>query len=138
MIRAIQKEDLKLISKWESECFKDAWDVSSLEEELNYDYAYGFLIEDIGYVWVYELYENAEIVRIGITPGHRGCGYAKELMDFVYDHARKNACEQMTLEVRVSNESAISLYKKCGLSISHRSKSHYSDGEDAYVMIGSL
>ena len=42
--------------------------------------------------------------------------------------------KQCFLEVRVTNEPAISLYKKLGFEITRTVNGYYSDGEDAYVM----
>ncbi|MDR0797125.1 MAG: ribosomal-protein-alanine acetyltransferase, partial [Nitrososphaerota archaeon] len=42
------------------------------------------------------------------------------------------------LEVRVTNEPAISLYKKLDFEISRTINGYYSDGEDAYVMTKKL
>ncbi len=43
-------------------------------------------------------------------------------------------CELFTLEVRVSNTPAKTLYENHGFTEIHRSKHYYSDGEDALVM----
>lgn len=138
MIRSIEKKDLELVEQLENACFQEVWSKDALKEELNHSYAYGWLLDEWAYVWIWELYENAEIVRIGVHPDKRKKGYGKQLMDYALNHARKQACQQISLEVRVSNQKAISLYEKCGLVISHRSKKHYSNGEDAYVMLGTL
>jgi ribosomal-protein-alanine N-acetyltransferase len=42
--------------------------------------------------------------------------------------------KQGFLEVRVTNEAAISLYKKLGFEVTRTINGYYSDGEDAYVM----
>ena len=44
-------------------------------------------------------------------------------------------CFSITLEVRVSNEPAINLYKKRGFSTVCVKKGYYKDGEDAYYMM---
>ena len=46
--------------------------------------------------------------------------------------------KQGFLEVRVTNESGISLYKKLGFEITRTINGYYSDGEDAYVMTKRL
>ena len=43
--------------------------------------------------------------------------------------------EMLRLEVRVSNEPAINLYRKLGFRIVERVPGYYPDGEDAYVMV---
>ena len=46
--------------------------------------------------------------------------------------------KQGFLEVRVTNEPAIALYKKLGFEITRTINGYYSDGEDAYVMTKKL
>jgi ribosomal-protein-alanine N-acetyltransferase len=46
---------------------------------------------------------------------------------------RYNA-KQCYLEVRVTNQEAISLYKKLGFEITRTIHGYYADGEDAFVM----
>ena len=44
--------------------------------------------------------------------------------------------QYMTLEVRVSNEPALALYKKLGFKKAGVRKKYYEDnGEDAYIMV---
>jgi ribosomal-protein-alanine N-acetyltransferase len=38
------------------------------------------------------------------------------------------------LEVRVSNDVALSLYKRTGFEVERTIREYYSDGEDAYIM----
>jgi ribosomal-protein-alanine N-acetyltransferase len=38
------------------------------------------------------------------------------------------------LEVRVSNEPAVNLYRKLGFKTSRSVHGYYADGEDAYIM----
>ena len=44
-------------------------------------------------------------------------------------------CENITLEVRVSNKVAINLYKSCGFNVVATRKRYYENGEDAYLML---
>jgi ribosomal-protein-alanine N-acetyltransferase len=38
------------------------------------------------------------------------------------------------LEVRVSNDDAVGLYKRMGFEVERTVRGYYSDGEDAYIM----
>jgi ribosomal-protein-alanine N-acetyltransferase len=46
--------------------------------------------------------------------------------------ARKT--DEIYLEVRVSNESAVRMYERLGFQIKSRLRAYYRDGEDAYLM----
>ena len=43
-------------------------------------------------------------------------------------------CAEMYLEVRCSNNDAVRLYEKLGISLRQRLKAYYRDGEDASLM----
>ena len=62
--------------------------------------------------------------------------YAHKLMfDMAEEEFKKNECFSVTLEVRVSNDPAISLYTKRGFTKVCVKKGYYQDGEDAYYMM---
>ncbi len=79
------------------------------------------------------------IVSVAVLPGYRRMGVGFELMRRTVDSLREiYGCDEAYLEVRISNEPAISLYKKLGFIIVSVQKSYYIDGEDAYVMARRL
>ena len=78
--------------------------------------------------------KKGHIISIAVFEEHRRTGLGKALIEKASEEFLKNGCEVSFLEVRVSNELAISLYKNCGFRISESLREYYSDGEDAYVM----
>jgi len=83
--------------------------------------------------------KSGHIVSIAVLEEHRGKGLGYILMA----HAMKSlydeyGCRETYLEVRVSNEPAINLYKKLGYMIMRIEPHYYLDGEDAYVMARPL
>lgn len=105
-------------------------------------FSHGWILLDedtiVGYAFLWETFEMAQLARIGVDPDLRKRGYGKELMMHLFDRAREVACEYMTLEVRASNEAALNLYRKMGFIQVNVSKSYYPDGEDAIVMTLAL
>ncbi|AFK22021.1 ribosomal protein S18-alanine N-acetyltransferase [Pyrococcus sp. ST04] len=90
----------------------------------------------IGYVMGYLKPDmEGHIMSIAVHPDYRGNGIGKALMVAVINKLFKKGARWIGLEVRVSNERAINLYKKLGFKIVKRIISYYSDGEDAYYMI---
>ncbi|MFA4662670.1 ribosomal protein S18-alanine N-acetyltransferase [Pyrococcus kukulkanii] len=90
----------------------------------------------VGYVMGYLKPDmEGHIMSIAVHPDYRGNGIGKALMVAVIDRLFKRGARWIGLEVRVSNERAINLYKKLGFKIVKRIISYYSDGEDAYYMI---
>jgi len=76
------------------------------------------------------------LISIAVLEEYRGRGIGKALLAetirALRDHYR---VESVYLEVRVSNERAIGLYKKFGFRVGRRIPYYYRDGEDAYVMV---
>lgn len=90
-------------------------------------------VAGFGGMWV--LYDEAHVTTIGVAPEHRGKGLGELLLIQLFDEARRHNAEWVTLEVRVSNGSAQSLYRKYGFTQQGVRKRYYSDnGEDAYIM----
>lgn len=90
-------------------------------------------VAGFGGMWI--LYDEAHVTTIGVAPSHRGRGLGELLLVDLFEHAWQRNAEWLTLEVRVSNESAQSLYHKYGFSRQGLRRRYYSDnGEDAYIM----
>lgn len=135
--------DLEQVIELEKACFKEPW----LEKECLYElndnpFSHGLVLEDegkiVGYAFLWETFELAQVARIGVDPAKRQKGYGSIIMKGMMDHARDNECEFISLDVRASNVAAQALYKKFGLIEVNVSKKYYSDGEDAIVMSGAL
>jgi ribosomal-protein-alanine N-acetyltransferase len=50
------------------------------------------------------------------------------------DGMRSYKAKQCYLEVRVTNDAGVRLYKKLSFDVTRTVHGYYSDGEDAYVM----
>jgi len=97
-------------------------------EQRSTDQVVGF-----GGMWV--LYDEAHVTTIGVAPTHRGRGLGELLLVDLFERAWERKAEWLTLEVRVSNDSAQALYHKYGFSRQGVRRRYYSDnGEDAYIM----
>lgn len=97
-------------------------------EQRSTDQVVGF-----GGMWV--LYDEAHVTTIGVAPTHRGKGLGELLLVDLFERAWERNAEWLTLEVRVSNDSAQALYHKYGFSRQGLRRRYYSDnGEDAYIM----
>jgi ribosomal-protein-alanine N-acetyltransferase len=82
--------------------------------------------------------KKGHLISIAVLPKcHRqGVGQAlmQEIMKAMVGYEAKECC----LEVRVTNTSAIGLYKKLGFHVARTLNGYYSDGEDAYLMVRKL
>jgi len=84
-------------------------------------------------MWI--MLDEAHITTIGVVPEHRGRSLGELLFVTLLDEAARRKARWVTLEVRVSNASAQSLYRKYGFTQQGLRKRYYSDnGEDAHIM----
>lgn len=79
------------------------------------------------------IYERMEIDNIFVKEEYRGRGIGTKLMSYLVSEAIHNKVINITLEVRVSNNIAINLYKKFGFREVAIRKYYYGD-EDAILM----
>ena len=89
----------------------------------------------VGYVAVRHMYDEAHVTSIAVRKSFRGIGMGELLLMSAVSNAMKKNYKTTTLEVRVSNRIAQSLYKKYGFNEVGIRKRYYSDNdEDAYIM----
>jgi ribosomal-protein-alanine N-acetyltransferase len=80
------------------------------------------------------LTRKGHVVSIAVLPKGRRKGVATALINRAIEGMRFYKARQCYLEVRVTNDGGVRLYKKLGFEISRTANGYYSDGEDAYVM----
>lgn len=80
------------------------------------------------------LVKKGHVVSVAVMPQQRRKGIGEALMRKAMEGMRQYNAKQCYLEVRVTNDAAISLYKKLGLEITRTMRGYYADGEDAHVM----
>ncbi len=89
----------------------------------------------IGCGCFWEILEEAHITLLMISPQYQGQGLGQLLLYGLLQDAVKRNLERATLEVRVSNQPALSLYRKFGFQVAGQRKGYYkSTGEDALVL----
>ena len=88
---------------------------------------------------LFSISKKGHIISIVVLPEHQRKGLGQALIEKALENMVKfyNA-KSCYLEVRVSNESAIRLYKKIGFEVHTVIRGYYADGENAYVMIKKL
>jgi [ribosomal protein S18]-alanine N-acetyltransferase len=84
------------------------------------------------------LVRKGHVVSIAVLPQFRHRGVAQAIIKKALEGMDYYKAKQCFLEVRVTNDVAISLYKKLGFEVTRTINGYYSDGEDAYVMTKRL
>jgi ribosomal-protein-alanine N-acetyltransferase len=84
------------------------------------------------------LVKKGHVVSVAVLPQHRRHGVGEALVTRALEALKQYKAKQCYLEVRMSNDDAIRLYKKLGFEVTRAMRGYYADGEDAYVMAKKL
>lgn len=138
--RFLNGNDVEKLLEIERASFTLPWTKQAFENEFYQNqYALYIGLEDqgtlIGYCGVWLILDEAHITNIAILPQYRGMKLGEMIMNKMMEIASSRGAIVMTLEVRVSNRVAQSLYRKLGFQDGAIRKNYYSDNqEDALVM----
>lgn len=107
-------------------------------------YPRGFMVAEtggsiVGFVMgtVERAYE-ARILALAVEPDLRRQGIGTALTERFIENFRSFGVKRVTLEVRVTNEGAIRMYRSLGFKARDVIEAYYGDDEDAYVMERSV
>jgi len=111
------------------------FDIGYLKKDNPFLVNYVYLDNDIpvGLISYSLIYDRIELEYIWVKGSFRRKGIASKLMDKMFLEKVSN----ITLEVRVSNENALNLYKKYGFKVVSL-RSNYYGKDDAYLMIREM
>lgn len=89
----------------------------------------------LGYLGLWQVVDDAHVVSVGVRTPFRRHGIGEALLIRAIEVAMDWGSRYITLEVRVSNRGAQSLYDKYGFKRAGVRKRYYLDNnEDAYIM----
>lgn len=142
MVRIVtaRKEHLDDILCIEEECFSLPWTREQLEKQLDEDRYVFLAAEDeagaaVGYVGLMYVLDEGYISNVAVTLSHRREGIADMLLSELYKKAWEKKLSFLTLEARLGNIAAQSLYKKHGYTQVGLRKNFYDKPrEDAVLM----
>ena len=139
LIRYMMEEDVQKVSELEQEYFSLPWSYESLKKEIANNNSI-FCVADIdgeivGYGGMLLVMDEGDITNIVVSESYRRRGIGRGIVKFLIDEGKKLGCENYTLEVRVSNQSAINLYESLGFQ-KEGIRPHFYERpiEDAYIM----
>ena len=138
-IREATIADFAFILQAEQVCFPlDSWQEEAIASQLTSAIGRSFVAECdgvvAGYISMYVIIDEKEIVNVCTDPEYRGLGIGSNLVCAAIEY-EKEKCNTVMLEVRRSNSVAIALYEKFGFISVGVSKNHYSSPrEDAILM----
>lgn len=148
LIRRMTLEDIPEVVEIENQCFSQPWSEKSFQDSLTReDTIFLVCVEDdlageeevmsrvTGYIGLYLSFEEASVTNVAVSPSFRKKGYGEALVTAAKEAVREAGAECIFLEVRQSNEPAISLYKKLDFEeLGIRKKFYEHPVEDAIIM----
>ena len=136
-IRLMERSDIPDVAAIERQVYATPWSPRVFFDELAMDNRRYLVIDSedgiVGYGGLLLVEEDAHITTIAVAPEVRGRRLGLRMMLALVDEAVANHAKHLTLEVRVSNTSAQSLYERFGFEPVGRRKNYYVT-EDALVM----
>lgn len=154
-IRRMKPRDITRVAALEQRVFADPWPAMAYVQELYFNpiaryfvletwmtspklrsllRKQAFDIEIQGFAGVRAESGRGHISTLAIHPSWRGYGFGELLLITVLETAIEMGAKNVTLEVRVSNEIAQSLYRKYTFHRIGQLHRYYKDGEDAALM----
>ncbi|MBN2604802.1 MAG: ribosomal protein S18-alanine N-acetyltransferase [Bacilli bacterium] len=139
VVRKMDLSDISFVYEEEVKIFGNSLGEKTLYNEIIYNEMSRYYIVCVdkkraGYVGSWLTIPNAEILNLFVIEKYRGLGLGKLLMNEVIKTCMEEHIEMLTLEVRVSNEYAIFMYKELGFVQGGIRKNYYSNGEDALLL----
>jgi ribosomal-protein-alanine N-acetyltransferase len=141
-VRRLTLADLNAIEPIERESYPTPWSRSMFAGELSKpsSISLGAFDSDagdrlVGYLIISRYVDAWHVMNVAVALGYRRRGIARRLLEELFERTEGDARRGYTLEVRVSNASAIALYERLGFQPTGVRRGYYTDNrEDALIM----
>lgn len=134
-ITQLSEKYIKDVADIEKVCFSRPWNELSIAAELKNEFSKFYVAVEngraVGYVGLYVLTGEADIVRVAVLPQYRKRGIARAVLE----HSLESAQCDVFLDVRESNAPAIALYRSLGFYDTGVRKNYYSQPEENAVLM---
>lgn len=144
-VHALTEKHLKEVMRLNLRCFKKGENYNKhtfsylLNEPTTLSYRVATPNEQIvAFIFVMTGDGTGHITTIGVAPEHRRRGLAQKMLLHTEHALQKRNITTISLEVRVSNIAAQSLYRSLNYTIVQRLNNYYNNGEDGFLMVKSL
>jgi [ribosomal protein S18]-alanine N-acetyltransferase len=139
-LRRLELADLDAIERIERVSYRTPWSRSMFASELAKPSSLSFGAVDetgtlVGYLVLSRYVDAWHVMNVAVAPERRRQGVASALLQRLLELTKDDALRGYTLEVRVSNVGAISLYERFGFVRKGLRRGYYTDNrEDALIM----
>ena len=140
-LRRLELRDLPAIETIERASYPTPWSRSMFAGELAKPSSISLGAFDpetdelVGYLIISRYVDAWHVMNVAVDPSHRRRGIATRLLERLFELTKSDGRRGYTLEVRVSNEGAITLYESLGFEQRGVRRGYYTDNrEDAMIM----
>jgi [ribosomal protein S18]-alanine N-acetyltransferase len=142
-VRRLTLSDLDDVERIERESYPTPWSRSMFAGELAKPSSASLGANDVdapgaplvGYLIISRYVDAWHVMNIAVTAAYRRHGVAKRLLEELFVRTENDPRRGYTLEVRISNSAAISLYESLGFYATGVRRGYYTDNrEDALIM----
>lgn len=139
-LRGFRVSDVAYITPIVADALRENYD-PALYPSLSANWPEGFLVAtdptDVPIAFllgVHQVEGEGRVLMFAVHRDHRAQGLGTVLMNAFLDRCRAKQLRRITLEVRVSNATAIRFYTRFRFSVVDLLRMYYSDGENGYQM----
>lgn len=140
-ITQMVSDDIEQVVEIEAEAYGEHhWSKSSFYDEMQNNLAKYYVAKDgngilLAYAGTWHIIDEGHITTIAVRKSYLRKHIGEAIIVKIIEDCYKNNIKYLTLEVRVSNVPAISLYTKYGFNSLGTRKGYYQDNnEDALIM----
>jgi len=142
-IRLVRERDLPAVEEIERKSFTDPWSKLSFQQSLLDPSCLFLVAEDrgkvVGYALAWVVLGELHIGNLAVRPERRREGIGRGLLAEIVNQGVERGCKLVSLELRESNQIALSLYTQEGFKLIGVRRNYYRQPrEDALVMIKEL
>lgn len=138
-ITNMKPEHVPQVARLEQQCFADPWSEKSVGSELENPLSLWLVAVEgeqvVGYVGSQTVLDETDMMNIAVSQDFRRRGVARALIEALVEKLREKGSRCLTLEVRISNISALRLYEYMGFTQVGLRKNYYRNPkEDACIL----
>lgn len=138
-LKPLTETMLPQLEELEKLCFSLPWSAAMFLPELSDPSCFWICALEgdsvLGYAGMKTVLDEGYISNVAVRPEARRRGIADRLMSALEEEAGKRSLSFLTLEVRESNEAAVSLYHKHGYVLCGRRPGYYERPKEAALLM---
>jgi ribosomal-protein-alanine N-acetyltransferase len=139
-ITPMRRRHLRGVLRIENQVYPRPWTLGLFMSELGFRQSRVYLVARVGtavvgYAGLMLVEPDGHVTTVAVDPAWHRRGIATRLLLAIAREAAELGAQNLTLEVRMSNDPAKALYRRFGFAPAGMRKGYYAEtGEDALVM----